>query len=107
MFLLLIVRLIIKSLGIVILTAGKTQPTLLIERADGDAGRRAKNLRNANGGFDDGGANDGHFYNNWICLYIYCHKRLIARLLGLYLSLRQSPLIFIARARYACRLVSS
>ena len=40
MFLLLIVRLIIKSLGIVILTAGKTQPTLLIERADGDAGGR-------------------------------------------------------------------
>ena len=99
MFLLLIVRLIIKSLGIVILTAGKTQPTHLIERADGDAGRRAKNLRNANGGFDDGGANDGHFYNNWICLYIYCQRMFMARLLGEYLSCFQSPLIFVARLR--------
>jgi len=56
-----------KSLGIVVSTARKTQPTLLIERADGDAGRRADDLRNANGGFDDGfdgGANDWHFYYN-------------------------------------------
>jgi hypothetical protein len=56
-----------KSLGIVVSTARKTQPTLLVERADGDAGRRADDLRNANGGFDDGfdgGANDWHFYYN-------------------------------------------
>ena len=74
MFLLLIVRLIIKSLDIVISTAGKTQPTLLIERADGDAGRRAKNLRNANGDFDDGGQGSRHFYNIGTCLYIIAIK---------------------------------
>ena len=47
---------------------------LLIEWADGDAGRRTNQLRNANGDFDDGGANDGHFYNIGICLYIIAIK---------------------------------
>jgi hypothetical protein len=36
MFLLLIVRLIIKSLGIAVSTARKINPVALVERADGD-----------------------------------------------------------------------
>jgi hypothetical protein len=63
-----------KSLGIAVSTATKTQPTLLIERADGDAGRGADDFRNANGSFDDGGQGSRHFYNNWICLYIIAIK---------------------------------
>jgi hypothetical protein len=73
LFLLLIVRLIIKSLDIVISTARKINLVVFIERADGDAGRRADDLRHTNGGLDDGfdgGANDGHFYYYWNCLYI-------------------------------------
>jgi len=57
----------------VISSARKINLVVFIERADGDAGRRANDLRNANGGLDDGfdgGANDGHFYYYWNCLYI-------------------------------------
>ena len=62
-----------KSLGIAVSTARKTQPLLLVERADGDAGRRADDLRHTNGSLNDGfngGFNNWHFYNNWNCLYI-------------------------------------
>jgi hypothetical protein len=63
-----------KSLGIVVSSARKTQPLLLVERADGDAGRRADEFRHANGSFDDGWQGSRHFYNNWICLYIIAIK---------------------------------
>jgi hypothetical protein len=59
-----------KSLGIAVSTARKTQPLLLVERADGDGRAGAKNLTDLDGGLNERWAGSRHFYNNWNCLYI-------------------------------------